>query len=351
MFNHRYRYLFVALLSGYTYLNTVLCEVYFYFKIETTWYLALLTILLNTLLIWEGNRMMEVPWKKKFFPPKNKIRYLLFFYMLGNLISLLSTLTVVGVVGGWMQGHSLQENIIPFKLNIIYASLVNMLFHLMNAVMFFFNEYKKKLKEAEELRQSSIQAQMQVIKSQINPHFLFNNLNVMSGLVMKENPEASRFIEEFSRVYRYILTNQDKELVSLRQEMEFIEPYIFLLNKRFTEGLRISIDVPEEYRRRFIIPAALQMLIENAIKHNVLSRLRPLRIDVWIDDENNLVVSNNLQPKKAVESSTQIGLNNITRRYAAISDREVEIIQTETEFRVSLPLLKVNESSYAPANN
>jgi LytS/YehU family sensor histidine kinase len=196
--------------------------------------------------------------------------------------------------------------------------------------------------EVEDLRKVTTQAQIQLVKSQVNPHFLFNNLNVLSGMVIKNNPEANHFIEEFSKVYRYILNNQDKELVELKSELEFIRPYLFLLQKRFDEGLVIDIDIPEHYKNWHVVPAALQMLIENAIKHNIVSRNKPLYINIHANGNETLVVKNNLQPRKMVEPSTKIGLQNIKKRYEFISGRDIEVKKTETDFEVSLPLLNLN---------
>jgi LytS/YehU family sensor histidine kinase len=159
---------------------------------------------------------------------------------------------------------------------------------------------------------------------------------------MRDNPEANKFIEEFSKVYRYILNNQEKELVALRSEMDFIQPYIFLLQKRFPGGLEVSLDVPERYKDYYIIPAALQMLIENAIKHNVVSRTKPLHIDVYVNGNNTLTIKNNLQPKQSEEPSTRIGLVNIKKRYAMISGQEVRINRRSDSFVVELPLLSLN---------
>ncbi|MFM9911730.1 MAG: sensor histidine kinase [Chitinophagaceae bacterium] len=342
MFKHKYRYWFIICLSLYTFINTVLCEVYTYFNITIEWYYAILTIFLITFFTWEGNRLFQPVLEKQFKPANNKIKYLATFFLAGNIISFAFTFIVVWFVGMVLHQHSFQQNMIPLKLNIIYGGLVNLFFHLINAIFFFFKEYKKQWVEAEELRQNSTQAQLQLIKSQVNPHFLFNNLNVLSSLVIKDNPEANKFIEEFSKVYRYILSNQDKELVELENELDFIKPYIFLLKKRFDEGLEVIMDIPEKYKKSYVIPVALQMLIENAIKHNIVSHSKPLRIDVHVNGNNTLVISNNLQPKKSAEASTQIGLQNIKKRYELISSRNVEVVCTEKEFIVSIPLLSIN---------
>lgn len=342
MFSHRYRYLFILLLSLYTFMNTALCNVYHYFDIDIEWYYALLTIAGITFLTWEGNRLIKPWFKKRFLGAKTKIRFLSFFFFAGNIVALAAAVLVVYLVGNILHGYSWQENSNPLKLNIIYASLINLFFHLLNAILFFFREYRRQWAEAEELRRNSSQAQMQLIKSQINPHFLFNNLNVLSGMVIKDNPEANHFIEEFSKVYRYILNNQEKELVELRSELEFIQPYLFLLQKRFDQGLTVAINIPDQYKTWHVVPAALQMLIENAIKHNIVSRHKPLHIDIHTNGAQTLVVKNNLQPRQVVEPSTKIGLQNIMKRYELISGRDVIVRKTTEEFEVILPLLQLN---------
>ncbi len=347
MFSHRYRYLFILLLALYTFLNTVLCEVYYYFRIEIEWYYALLTILTVTFLTWEGNRLIKPWFREKLLGRKGKFHFLGFFFLAGNIVALLASVMAVFIFGNLIHDNTWEENLNPLKLNIIYGSLINVFLHLLNAILFFFREYKRQWQETEELRQRSAQANIQLIKSQINPHFLFNNLNVLSGMLIRDNPEANRFIEEFSKVYRYILSNQDKELVELRSELEFIQPYIFLMQKRFDKGLRVTLDIPPAYESWYVVPAALQMLIENAIKHNVVSKSRPLDIQIHANGNQTLVVKNTLQPRLAAEPSTRIGLENIRKRYELISGRTVSIKQTGDSFEVAIPLLQLNHNHEA----
>lgn len=342
MFNHRYRYIFIGLLALYTFVNTELCNVYYYFDIEIEWYYAFLTILFITGFAWEGNRLLEPFIQQRVQPQKNKWRYLGIFFIAGNIVASITAIAMVYFIGNVMHGYTWQQNINPLKLNIIYVSLVNLFFHLVNAIFFFFREYRNQWMETEELRRSSTQAELEMVRSQINPHFLFNNLNVLSGMVIKDNPEANKFIEEFSKVYRYILNNHQKELVELRSELEFIQPYIFLLKKRFNDGLVVDMNVADKHKNLYIVPAALQMLIENAIKHNVVSQHRPLHIDIHSNGNETLVVKNNLQPRIMSEPSGRIGLQNIRRRYEIVSGREVEIKKSTTDFEVTLPLLNLN---------
>lgn len=174
----------------------------------------------------------------------------------------------------------------------------------------------------------------------MNPHFLFNNLNVLASLLYQDAQQASEFLQQFSRVYRYVLQNHEKEVVEVAAELEFMESYVYLLRARFRESLRIDIIVPEALRSRYVVPVALQMLLENALKHNVSSRSRPLHIEVFATpDHAQLVVRNALQPKVAMESSTNLGLENIRRRYGFVSSQPVEVVRDGTSFTVRLPLL------------
>jgi two-component system LytT family sensor kinase len=342
MFTHKYRYLFIFGLTLCTFISTVLCEVYYYFNIDIEWYYAFTTIGLITLGVWEGSRLLQPLFFKKIHDTQNKIKWLLLFFGVGSIVTSLVTIATVFAMSMLLHNHTLLETIVPLKLNIIYAWLTNLLFHLLNAIMYYFNEYKTKWVEAEELKRITAQAELQLVKSQINPHFLFNNLNVLSTLVLQNNAEANKFIEAFSKVYRYILSIHDKELVEIKTELDYIKPYIFLLEKRFSDGLSIKINIPEQFESKYIIPASLQMLIENAIKHNVVSRQKPLRIDVHVNGNNTIVVSNNLQARESVENSTEIGLSNIKKRYLLVSGREVLIDKNESEFVVTLPMLTLN---------
>lgn len=332
----------MILLASYAFMNTALCNVYYYFNIQITWYHALLTILGVTVLTWEGNRLIKPFIKKKALAGGHKFRFLLLFFFAGNIIAMAAAAITIYAVGTGLYNYNFQQNWNPLKLNLIYATLINLFFHLVNAIFFFFREYQQKWTEAEALRKSREEAQIQLIKSQVNPHFLFNNLNVLSGMVIKNNPEANHFIEEFSKVYRYILTNQQKELVALQSELEVIEPYLFLLQTRFSEGITVNINIPEKYNNWQVVPASLQMLIENAIKHNVVSKHKPLHIDIHTNGNETLVVKNNLQPRLQPEASTKTGLQNIRKRYELISGRNVIVNNNGKEFEVVLPLLHLN---------
>ncbi len=202
----------------------------------------------------------------------------------------------------------------------------------------FFRHWKNSLVEIEKFRAESLQAQLQNLKNQINPHFLFNNMSVLSSLVYKDQDKAVEFINQLSKVYRYILDNQNSELISVEQELLFIKSYVFLLQIRFDRNLIFRQEVDKNHMRRLIPPMALQILIENAIKHNELSSENPLTISIISGDEK-LVITNNLQVRPQHEPGSQTGLQNIRARYKFFTDIPVEIIQNSHSFIVKIPLL------------
>jgi LytS/YehU family sensor histidine kinase len=265
---------------------------------------------------------------------------------LSGLAATIITTSIVLFMGMYLHKYSFKQNLIPLKLNLTYAWLVNLLYHLINTVIFYFKEYKISQHQAETFRKLNAQAELQIVKNQINPHFLFNNLNVLSTLVLQNNDEANKFIEEFSKVYRYILYNQEKDLVDLKTELYFIRPYIFLLEKRFGKSLIVEININEINHHKYIIPAALQMLIENAIKHNIISNQKPLNIKISINKENHIVVTNNLQFRQSSEPSTHIGLKNIIKRYQLVAEEKVIVEDAMDFFSVTIPLINVAKKDY-----
>ena len=177
------------------------------------------------------------------------------------------------------------------------------------------------------------------LKQQISPHFLFNSLSILDSLVQSnENERATAYIRKLAALYRYILKNENETLVLLDEELEFTEMYVDLLKERFIDGLVVEYRIPAEARRRHIVPCGLQMLIENATKHNAVSAGAPLRITVGVEADF-VVVANNLQPRISTQPSSRLGLQNIDRQYRNIAGVGIGIIRTDREFKARLPLL------------
>ena len=189
------------------------------------------------------------------------------------------------------------------------------------------------------LQKENLQSQFDVLKQQVNPHFLFNSLNVLTSLIRLEPELAEKFTEHLAKVYRYVLENKDNELVNLSTEMSFLDHYIFLINIRFMDKVQVNISIPEEKKNHRIIPLAMQLLIENAIKHNAMSKKSPLVIDIFIDSDNLLNVVNNLQEREAHMTSTGVGLKNIQNRYKLLNNTAPIFEKTETHFVARIPLV------------
>lgn len=203
----------------------------------------------------------------------------------------------------------------------------------------FFNEWKKSLVKQSVLEKEKAQAHFDNLKNQLNPHFLFNSLSSLNSLIF-ENPDlASKFLKQLSKVYRYLLENNENNLVTLQTEVNFVQNYISLLQTRFGGGLEVHIDIPEGELNHKIIPVTLQILIENAIKHNITFEDNPLIINIYTQN-NHLVVQNNHQPKTRVEGSNKKGLNNLVDLYFYTTGIVAQIDSNPTYFTVKIPLIK-----------
>lgn len=188
------------------------------------------------------------------------------------------------------------------------------------------------------LQKENLQSQFEVLRQQVNPHFLFNSLNVLTSLIKLEPDLAEKFTEHLSKVYRYVLENKDNDLVDLKTELDFLDAYLFLLNIRFMDKIFVTINIESDKTDFLILPLALQLLIENAIKHNSMSKKKPLRINLFIDRNNFLNVENNLQERESYITSTGVGLVNIEHRYKLLEMEAPEFIKTETSFIARIPL-------------
>jgi sensor histidine kinase YesM len=193
----------------------------------------------------------------------------------------------------------------------------------------------------EKLKTEHVASQLISLKDQVNPHFLFNSLNALSSLVYDDQKKAVKFIRKLSDVYRYVLDQTDKELVTLDEELKFMESYFYLMKIRFEENLVIDLEgITDNLKLKNIPPMSIQLLVENAIKHNVVSASRPLNIHLFTNESGFLVVKNNVSPKKTNDSKG-IGLNNLRMRYRFLSDKQMIINHTEKVFEVYLPLLEI----------
>ena len=200
----------------------------------------------------------------------------------------------------------------------------------------FFRNWKKSVIMQEELKREQLSLQYETLKSQVNPHFLFNSLNSATSLIKTDPEKAIVFIKKLSEVFRYVLEQKDNEIATIEAELNFIESYIYMQKIRFGENLTVNIDISD--RNRYIIPLSLQMLIENAIKHNVISKEFPLTISILSKNDNYIAISNNLRKKPAVNTGS-IGLENIKSRYRFFTSNPVIVREDEMNFVVEIPVI------------
>lgn len=206
--------------------------------------------------------------------------------------------------------------------------------------IFFYTKLQKSITEKEQLERENIKSQLEGLKNQVNPHFLFNSLNTLTYLIPEDEDRAVAFVQQLSKVYRYILEIRDEKLIPLSEELKFLDAYIYLLKERFGNNIHVEVKVPDSALNHKVVPLSLQLLLENAIKHNIISNLKPLMIEVFVE-KGKLIVRNNLQKKNQVMNSTKAGLQNIKNRYSFFSNKKVEVLNTSEYFIVMLPLLRM----------
>lgn len=338
MFGVRYRYVFIAALSVYSYVNIwyTVGDKLFDFPIpQLNVFLALALVVIG---IWELNRLVERNLERITQVFNKRIHPLILLFAFSLIHVALVCFIVMEALYAVLQ-MPVQLNAAHLTLLMAFGFRVNLFLNCVNAIVFFMNKLKRTQLEAEQLKKVSIEARFEALRNQINPHFLFNSFNVLSTLVYKDQDTAARFIEQLSSVYRYLLYNQDRKVVPLKDELAFIESYTYLLKIRFGENLAVQNEIKQKEEHLYVAPAVLQMLIENAIKHNVVSRKNPLQILLRLQN-GAIEVTNNLQEKEVKEESTQTGLKNIRDRYVFLSDKQVVIEKSDTQFTVKIPLLE-----------
>ena len=219
-----------------------------------------------------------------------------------------------------------------------YALLITLVISLFFHAVYYYKELQKTKVKEQKVIAGTASAKFDALKNQLDPHFLFNSLNVLTSLI-EENPEnAQKFTTSLSKVYRYVLEQKSKELVTVDEELNFARTYMSLLKMRFEDSIIFEIPDKASNPESKVVPLSLQLLLENAVKHNMVTSSKPLHIKIY-EDGDHLVVMNNLQPKQIVKKSSGVGLENIKQRYRLLSNRKVIINQREQDFAVAIPML------------
>ncbi len=247
----------------------------------------------------------------------------------------LQAITSLGFYGdSWEQFMARQSKELYIG-SLIITMIVTVIFH----AVYFYKEAQSRKMDEQRVIATSASAQFDALKNQLDPHFLFNSLNVLVALI-EENPSAAvSFTTSLSKVYRYVLEQRNKPIVSLDEELDFAHSYISLLKMRFEDSMEVTIPLKAQNPDLKIVPLSLQLLIENAVKHNIVSSSKPLILKI-IEQDNQLIVENNMQLKDVVKNSSGVGLQNITQRYALLGNKQMSIYKTNSHFTVNLPLLE-----------
>lgn len=290
--------------------------------------------LLTTLIMWFGvMAIVRYLWKN--YPwEKNPLRHL----VIEVIAILVYTFTVGAIFYSINELHPLESFEENLKLSTFFTLMITFFITSLFEGFFFYIKWKETRVLSEKLEKENIKSQYETLKSQINPHFLFNNLNTLASLI-EENPKmAVEYVQQTADYYRSILNLKNREVISLAEEIELIKTFYTLQQNRYGSNLKLNINIPENLTNSMVAPLVLQMLVENAIKHNIISKDKPLTIDIYQKD-NLIVVSNNLQKRDQEQASTQFGLKNIIDRYSFLSNRNVEISENDSTFTVSIPIL------------
>lgn len=296
-----------------------------------------LTFIQLEIFIWLGARFFE---QVKTESPKFKkqiIYRLLYFYFTVLLIAFVVFISVF-TINNWIQGGNF-SNYFGMLLEMeikgfIIATLVGFA---LGALFFFYVQWAEALKREQKLKEEKLVFQYETLKTQVNPHFLFNSLNALSSLVKKDATLSEKFIQKLSSIYRYILENNEKEMVPLSDELEFVRNYFYLQKIRDEEKIELNINL-ENTEGIKILPVSLQILVENAFKHNSATRKSPLVVSIDFENPSTLKVTNNLQLKTDWTGSSKTGLKNLNERCRLILGREVETQKTQKAFVVKLPV-------------
>lgn len=308
-----------------------------FFRLPDFFEIDLLIIPFIVLILWEGNTAIDRYLENRYSwlaQPKQRV----FVQFVLSLVFSAITLFVMMNFMHFMKFGDIRLFNRAIRQMFVPAIIITFLGIILYISKQFFKAWQQSLIEVEKYKTESANAQLQNLKNQLNPHFLFNNLSVLSSLVYQNQDKAVDFINELSNVYRYVLDNKNAELVSLQEELAFLEHYIYLLKIRFGTNISFIIKIDKYTENLYLPPMCLQMLVENTIQHNETSQAKPLEVNIFTQN-NCLHISNPIQPRSDKPESSQTGLKNIQVRYSFFTDEKVQIIQDEQLFTVILPLI------------
>ena len=304
-------------------------------RIEIITLESVFTLLINTVLFyflfrlqfWAVNRFIDKPYK-------------MWLLLLGLFIVFILFSPFLSQMQWWW----FRDQVSPggySTLHYVKDLIILIISFLFTMLIYTINQNQKRVTENQNLVFENLQNRYNALKNQTDPHFLFNSLNTLNGLIGYDNQRAMDYVEQLSRVFRY--TMQNKEVCSLSEELEFVRSYVYLMKIRYNDGLDVQIRVDEEIKGYYTIPSGVQVLVENAIKHNIVSQKKPLHIVIETLPNNILRVKNNLQIKMGDRKSNSLGLSNLNEQYRLMFKKEIAVSSANNIFSVELPLIKEKE--------
>ncbi|UFH53874.1 sensor histidine kinase [Spirosoma sp. KNUC1025] len=228
---------------------------------------------------------------------------------------------------------------VRLRWTLVFSTIGNVIANVVHESVYTFEKWTQTLQQTEKLKKINLQSQLDSLKQQVNPHFLFNSLNSLSSLIDNDPEKAEHFVEELASVYRYLLQTNEGELTSLQTELSFINSYFHLLKTRYGNGIDLQVMVDDDHQQALLPPLTLQMLVENAVKHNVILPDQPLQIRIETDVDGRLFVINNVQRKNTRAISNGVGLANIATKYQLLGHGNLEIQDESSTFTVVIPLI------------
>jgi hypothetical protein len=297
---------------------------------------AFLVSFIRTALIWNGS-MIIIQFAVKRYPVFRETFKLIAFQIVG--LCLFVFLVELGEIYAAEKYLKVSLSYSDKRTLIIGSLLITFMISSIYASVAFFIQWKENLLRTQALEKANLEARYETLRNQVNPHFLFNSLNTLLMLV-NDNPVASKYVESISEIMRYMLKSRDKEIVLLGDDLKIARDYVFVQQSRFGTKLNVEFDVPEKYFHYAVPPLALQMLLENAIKHNVVSKEHPLSVNVYANENNYLVIENTMRAKIDKDPSTGVGISNINARYLHLSGKSIVVKQESGRFVVMLPLFE-----------
>lgn len=237
-------------------------------------------------------------------------------------------------------GYSIQEG--DLKFGLITGLTVNIIFESLWEVIYILEKFKEVTAEKQMIEKLQLQQEFSHLKQKVNPHFLFNCFNTLSSLISEDKNQAEKFLDELSKVYRYLLRSNESGMSTVDQELQFINSYYKLLKTRYGNGFELQINIDPKYKEYQLPSLSLQLLVENAVKHNIVSKQKPVQVRIHSSPDARLIVENNLNKKIHITESTGIGLSNIKEKYKLLNRDEVIVSETNETFMVSVPLIHGN---------